>query len=221
MKKILFVCLGNICRSSSAEEVMRTLIRKEGLEREIEVDSAGILSYHQGELPDSRMRMHASRRGYNLTHRSRPVCTDDFYHFDMIIGMDDRNIEALIERAPDLETEKKIRRMTDYCRVKMVDYVPDPYYGGAQGFENVLDILEDACAGLLESIRAISSTQAISLKVIGHSLKNPSATCASMILSTKVPILSSVYSGRLREAASTESAIIRMACSLVNGLGPG
>ena len=110
MKKILFVCLGNICRSSSAEEVMRTLIRKEGLEREIEVDSAGILSYHQGELPDSRMRMHASRRGYNLTHRSRPVCTDD-------------------------------------------------YYGGAQGFENVLDILEDACAGLLESIRAISSTQ--------------------------------------------------------------
>ena len=149
MKKILFVCLGNICRSSSAEEVMRTLIRKEGLEREIEVDSAGILSYHQGELPDSRMRMHASR----------PVCTDDFYHFDMIIGMDDRNIEDLIERAPDLETEKKIRRMTDYCRVKMVDYVPDPYYGGAQGFENVLDILEDACAGLLESIRAISSTQ--------------------------------------------------------------
>ena len=116
MKKILFVCLGNICRSSSAEEVMRTLIRKEGLEREIEVDSAGILSYHQGELPDSRMRMHASRRGYNLTHRSRPVCTDDFYHFDMIIGMDDRNIEDLIERAPDLETEKKIRRMTDYCR---------------------------------------------------------------------------------------------------------
>ena len=72
MKRILFVCLGNICRSSSAEEVMRTLIKKKGLEHEIEVDSAGILSYHRGELPDSRMRMHASRRGYNLTHRSRP-----------------------------------------------------------------------------------------------------------------------------------------------------
>ena len=82
MKRILFVCLGNICRSSSAEEVMRTLIKKEGLEHEIEVDSAGILSYHRGELPDSRMRMHASRRGYNLTHRSRPVCTEDFYHFE-------------------------------------------------------------------------------------------------------------------------------------------
>ena len=111
-----------------------------------------ILSYHRGELPDSRMRMHASRRGYNLTHRSRPVCTEDFYHFDMIIGMDDRNIEDLMERAPDLETEKKIHRMTDYCRTKVADYVPDPYYGGAQGFENVLDILEDACAGLLTSL---------------------------------------------------------------------
>ena len=136
MKRILFVCLGNICRSSSAEEVMRTLIKKKGLEHEIEVDSAGILSYHRGELPDSRMRMHASRRGYNLTHRSRPVCTEDFYHFDMIIGMDDRNIEDLM----------------DYCRTKVADYVPDPYYGGAQGFENVLDILEDACAGLLTSL---------------------------------------------------------------------
>ena len=159
MKKILFVCLGNICRSSSAEGVMKHLIEEAGRADEFLIDSAGILSYHQGELPDSRMRAHAARRGYNLTHLSRPVRTEDFYNFDLIIGMDDRNIEDLIERAPDLETEKKIRRMTDYCRVKMVDYVPDPYYGGAQGFENVLDILEDACAGLLESIRAISSTQ--------------------------------------------------------------
>ena len=78
MKRILFVCLGNICRSSSAEEIMRTLVKKAGMEKEIEVDSAGILSYHEGELPDSRMRMHASRRGYNLTHRSRPVRTSPF-----------------------------------------------------------------------------------------------------------------------------------------------
>ncbi len=152
MKKILFVCLGNICRSSSAEEVMRTLLKKAGKEHEVEVDSAGILNYHQGELPDSRMRMHAARRGYNLTHRSRPVCTDDFYEFDMIIGMDDRNIQDLKDRAPSLETEQKICRMTDFCRTKLVDYVPDPYYGGAQGFENVLDILEDACSGLLETL---------------------------------------------------------------------
>ena len=145
MKRILFVCLGNICRSSSAEEIMRTLVKKAGLEHEIEVDSAGILSYHEGELPDSRMRMHASRRGYDLTHRSRPVKTLDFFEFDMLIGMDDRNIQDLTDRSPDLDSLKKIHRMTDFCRTKVVDHVPDPYYGGAQGFENVLDILEDAC----------------------------------------------------------------------------
>lgn len=152
MKRILFVCLGNICRSSSAEEIMRTLVKKAGLEHEIEVDSAGILSYHEGELPDSRMRMHASRRGYNLTHRSRPVKTLDFFEFDMLIGMDDRNIQDLTDRSPDLDSLKKIHRMTDFCRTKVVDHVPDPYYGGAQGFENVLDILEDACEGLLISL---------------------------------------------------------------------
>ena len=95
MTKILFVCLGNICRSSSAEEIMRTFVAREGLDKDIQVDSAGILSYHQGELPDERMRAHAIRRGYNLTHRSRPVRTDDFFDFDLIIGMDDRNIQDL------------------------------------------------------------------------------------------------------------------------------
>ena len=152
--RILFVCLGNICRSSSAEGVMRHLVEEAGLEEQFVIDSAGILSYHQGELPDPRMRAHAIRRGYNLTHRSRPVRTSDFYDFDLIIGMDDRNIEDLKERAPSVETERKIRRMTDYCtRFTHADYVPDPYYGGAEGFEYVLDLLEDACAGLLEELR--------------------------------------------------------------------
>ena len=153
--KILFVCLGNICRSSSAEEVMRTFIKREGLEKVIEVDSAGILSIHQGELSDSRMRMHAYHRGYTLTHRSRPVCTQDFLEFDMIIGMDDRNIQDLKDRAPSPEAEKKIHRMAEFCQLKQVDYVPDPYYGGASGFENVLDILEDACEGLLDKVKEI------------------------------------------------------------------
>ena len=147
--KILFVCLGNICRSSSAEGIMRTLIKQNKLEKKLAVDSAGILSYHQGELPDPRMRMHAARRGYTLTHRSRPICTNDFYDFDLLIGMDDRNIDDLKERAPGIEEEKKIHRMTDFCQNKVADYVPDPYYGGASGFENVLNILEDACKGLL------------------------------------------------------------------------
>lgn len=148
--KILFVCLGNICRSSSAEGVMRHLVSRAGRDADFEIDSAGILSYHRGELPDSRMRAHAVRRGYNLTHRSRPVTTDDFLHFDLIIGMDDRNIDDLRELSPSPEACRKIHRMTDYCTLHThADHVPDPYYGGAEGFEYVLDLLEDACAGLL------------------------------------------------------------------------
>lgn len=151
--KILFVCLGNICRSSSAEGVMKQLIEQAGREDEFIIDSAGILSYHQGELPDSRMRAHAARRGYDLTHRSRPVCTDDFYDFDLIIGMDDRNIDDLKDRSPSVEAWKKIHRMTEYCtKFTHANHVPDPYYGGAEGFEYVLDVLEDACAGLLEMV---------------------------------------------------------------------
>ena len=151
-KKILVVCLGNICRSSSAEGVMRKLVESRGLENEFVIDSAGILSYHQGELPDPRMRAHAARRGYQLVHRSRPVITDDFYEFDLILGMDDANIDALNERAPSVETQQKIHRMTDYCVRMVADHVPDPYYGGAEGFEYVLDVLEDACTGLLADL---------------------------------------------------------------------
>lgn len=153
MKRILFVCLGNICRSSAAEEIMRTYLKRASMDKEVEVDSAGMIAYHQGEPADARMRSHASRRGYNITHLSRPVRTCDFYDFDLILAMDDRNFDALKEKAPDVETEKKICRMVDYCREKVVDYVPDPYYGGAQGFENVLDILEDACKGLLDELK--------------------------------------------------------------------
>lgn len=152
--RILFVCLGNICRSASAEEVMRQVVRKAGLESEFVLDSAGISNYHQGDLPDSRMRLHAARRGYELTHRSRPVTYQDFFDFDMIIGMDESNMDALRDRAPGLEEERKLFRMTDFCRNHPgADHVPDPYYGGDQGFERVLDLLEDACAGLLEYLQ--------------------------------------------------------------------
>lgn len=131
---------------------MRQLVEKAGCADAFEIDSAGILSYHRGELPDPRMRAHAARRGYQLTHRSRPVTTDDFLHFDLIVGMDDRNIDDLRDRAPSPEACRKIRRMTDYCRkFSYADHVPDPYYGGAEGFEQVLDLLEDACEGLLLS----------------------------------------------------------------------
>ena len=153
MKKILFVCLGNICRSCTAEEVMRTLLKREGLDKAVEVDSAGLISYHQGEQADPRMRAHASRRGYHITHLSRPVRMSDFEEFDLILGMDDSNISRLRELAPSLEAEEKIHRMTEYCSRIPADNVPDPYYGGAQGFENVIDILEDACEGLLLAVR--------------------------------------------------------------------
>lgn len=148
--KILFVCLGNICRSCSAQTIMQAFVDKAGRSKEYELDSAGIIGYHEGEPADSRMRMHASKRGYRITHLSRPVRTSDFRYFDLILGMDDSNIDRLRDMAPDLECEAKIGRMTDYCRTKVADHVPDPYYGGASGFENVLDLLEDACQGLLE-----------------------------------------------------------------------
>lgn len=152
--KILFVCLGNICRSPSAEAVMKKLVKDARMENRIEIDSAGILGYHEGERADSRMRAHASRRGYQLDSISRPVRPSDFYDFDLIVGMDDRNITDLKQMAPDLETTGKIHQMTEYSRNKLYDYVPDPYYSGAEGFELVLDLLEDACAGLLDELKS-------------------------------------------------------------------
>lgn len=147
--KILFVCLGNICRSPSAEAVMKKLVKEAGLEKQIEIDSAGLIGYHQGERADPRMRAHAARRGYTLDSISRPVRMDDFEEFDLIVGMDDQNIDHLKQKAPDWESVEKIHQMTEFSRNKLYDYVPDPYYSGDDGFELVLDLLEDACAGLL------------------------------------------------------------------------
>ena len=144
--------MGNICRSPMAEGVMLHLIKEAGLESKYEVDSAGIHNFHEGELADPRMRSHAQQRGYKLVHRSRPVRTEDFYHFDLVIGMDDRNISDLNRRAPSVETSDKILRMTEFCTTHDTDHVPDPYYGGASGFEYVIDLLEDACAGLLDKL---------------------------------------------------------------------
>ena len=153
MKKILFVCLGNICRSPAAEGIFKQKVYEQGLEGCFHIDSAGTYGYHEGELPDNRMRSHALKRGYKLTSRSRPIVYDDFREFDIIIGMDDTNIHNLKRMAPNLESQHKIHRMTDYCRTNPDDHVPDPYYGGASGFERVLDLLEDACEGLLDELK--------------------------------------------------------------------
>ena len=150
--KILFVCLGNICRSPMAEGVFLKIIEREGKEREFEIDSAGTAAYHEGELPDSRMRKHASLRDYVLTHRSRPVKKEDFDHFDYIIGMDEQNIRNLKQLAGNPANIGKIYRMTDFCRHMTDNEVPDPYYGGDAGFEYVIDLLEDSCEGLYKFI---------------------------------------------------------------------
>ena len=149
--KILFVCLGNICRSPSAEAVMKKLVDDRGLSAHFEIDSAGILNIHQGGKADPRTRKHAVGRGYDVTSISRPVKLDDFDKFDLLIGMDDSNIDALNDRALTAEHKAKIRKMTDYSKKFSHTYIPDPYYGGAVGFELVIDLLEDACEGLLES----------------------------------------------------------------------
>ena len=149
---ILFVCLGNICRSPMAEAIFLKILEREHASDRFTVDSAGLLGYHQGELPDSRMRYHAGKRGYSLTHRSRPFSRADFDRFDVIVGMDDQNIAGLKKQSMTLEEDAKIFRMTDFCQSLEATHVPDPYYGGDQGFENVINLLEDACEGLFKEV---------------------------------------------------------------------
>ncbi len=154
-KRVLFVCLGNICRSPSAEAVFNSMLENQGLQSEVECDSAGTTGYHAGEQADRRMQSHAIERGYRLTSISRPVDPDrDFDEFDYIVGMDDNNVWDLKKMARNLNDIRKIHKMTDFASTKGYESVPDPYYGGADGFELVLDILEDACEGLLADLKA-------------------------------------------------------------------
>ena len=152
--KILFVCLGNICRSPSAETLFRHTVERAGYGECFEIDSAGLIDCHAGEGADGRMKAHAARRGYRITSVSRPVVPEDFDRFDLIVGMDDRNIRELIRRAENEEQRAKIRKMTEFSqKFAGTEEVPDPYYGGAEGFERVLDLLEDASEGLLNKLK--------------------------------------------------------------------
>jgi len=153
-KKILFVCMGNICRSPSAEAVFKGLLKKEGLAEQFEIDSAGTGAWHVGEPADKRMKKHAVKRNYTLTSISRQFDPEvDFDEFDMIIGMDDENIANLKMMARNDDDLAKLHKMTDFSRDWNYDEVPDPYYGGDEGFELVLDLLEDSCEGLLEKVK--------------------------------------------------------------------
>lgn len=150
--RVLFVCLGNICRSPAAEGIMRSIVEQRGEADRWEIDSAGIGAWHTGQLPDQRMRVHARRRGLELTHHARQVKPYDFEDFDLIIGMDHSNISDLKELAPTLEDEEKIMPMIYFVRnlVTRYDSIPDPYYEGAEGFELVLDLLEDGLNNLVD-----------------------------------------------------------------------
>lgn len=159
---VLFVCLGNICRSPAAEGVFTDLVKKRGLDSNFMIDSAGTIDYHEGNDADPRMRAAAKRRGIQITSLSRPIRPSDFRDFDLILAMDKQNKEDILgalerwnfkENLP-ADAHKKVRLMCSYCKKHNESEVPDPYYGGPQGFEKVLDLLEDACESLLDGILA-------------------------------------------------------------------
>lgn len=150
--RILFVCLGNICRSPAAEGIMKSIVEEEGAEGYV-IDSAGTGRYHIGQLPDPRMRVHARYRGLELDHHCRQVTPSDFDDFDLIIGMDNNNIANLHAIAPSPEAEEKIVAMGDlFNKSTYFDHVPDPYYEGDDGFEIVLDLLEEGCLNLYNAV---------------------------------------------------------------------
>ena len=147
------VCMGNICRSPLAEGVVRCLADRAGMGAFVEVDSAGTLAYHAGEQPDPRARKVATSRGYDLSKmRARRVAEDDFSHFDLVLAMDRQNLAALERVCPE-EHLHKLRLFMDYAEDRELDEIPDPYYGGASGFDQVLDLVEDACAGVLAQLQ--------------------------------------------------------------------
>jgi protein-tyrosine phosphatase len=155
--RVLFVCLGNICRSPTAEGTMRELVRGAGLEDSIELDSAGTGSWHEGSPPDARATAAASARGIKLGGLARQVGKDDFDDFDLILAMDRSNMRELLKLAPDEKARARIRMLREFDPASSGSEdldVPDPYYGAAGGFQEVLDLVHAACAGLLAQIRA-------------------------------------------------------------------
>lgn len=152
-RKILFVCLGNICRSPAAENVFRNLVEREGLSTHFPCDSAGTIDYHHGKAPDARMSATLVERGYQIQGKARPFRTSDFQDFDLILTMDRENFEDVCQIAPPGADLGKVQPFTDYCTQHEHPEVPDPYYGGSAGFELVADLMEDGCRNLLDHLR--------------------------------------------------------------------
>lgn len=150
--KVLFVCLGNICRSPTAEAVFSDRVKKAGLTDQIHVDSCGTINHHEGEPADPRMIVHGKKRGYDLTSIARGIRKSDLDEFDHILTMDDSNYSNVLALSNDSNAHK-VKKMAGYCEKFDLAQVPDPYYGGPDGFELVLDLLEDACDNLLEEVK--------------------------------------------------------------------
>lgn len=151
--KVLFVCMGNICRSPTAEGVFRKMVTDEGLAHLISIDSAGTHAYHVGSSPDNRAQAAAKKREIDLSKlRGRQIVLDDFAAFDYVLVMDGSNLRDVLA-LQDKEQGAQVQLFLDFAKDARVREVPDPYYGGANGFEYVLDLIEDASRGLLDHIR--------------------------------------------------------------------
>lgn len=149
-KSVLFVCLGNICRSPTAHAVFENMLQEAGLKNLVLVDSAGTGAYHVGNKPDNRMMKAAKQRGVDLSYlRARAVHESDFEKFDLILAMDELNYDDLIESCP-IEYQDNVRLFLSFSDNASLKSVPDPYYGGQKGFEDVLDLVEEACSRLLK-----------------------------------------------------------------------
>lgn len=153
-KRILFVCLGNICRSPAAEGIFRKMIKDKGLENKYSHDSAGTGGWHVGAPPDGRMMAHAKKRNYDLSDlKARKFDPNkDFDNFDLILTMDESNYANVLSTQAGIDNKHKVQKMTSYCEIHNIDHVPDPYERDEEGFEHVMDILEDACSQLIEKL---------------------------------------------------------------------
>jgi len=152
-KKILFVCMGNICRSPAAEGIAKKILKERGMNGTVEIDSAGTLDYHTGEFPDQRMIKYASKRGYVLDSHARQFNPKmDFDYFDYIVTMDNDNYNEITSLDNKNNYKDKVFKMISFGKNIKANEVPDPYYGGGQGFDHVLDILEDSVDGLIDKV---------------------------------------------------------------------
>lgn len=152
MKRILFVCMGNICRSPAAEIVFRKMVGDAGREGDFEIDSAGTIGFHKGKPPDARMATHLAKNGYKAEGRSRQLTPTDLREFDLILTMDEENLADALSLDPSGKFHHKVRPFTDFLTGHDAPRIPDPYYGGDEGFAHVIELLEDGCAELLDQL---------------------------------------------------------------------